>query len=186
VLPHQRVRARELIRQLDAQAREHRSDRRRVFPAERQQDRPLVREVRGRIDRVQSELPELLMAMGKKEQQEAAKAEPKSPEGAVAHLERAETALDKAGQLAPKNQEAQAMQQQVQSDLARLRQQLAQQAEKQQQQQSQQQQNKPADSKEFAEMLSQVKATQEQREVNARHQPPRKYDPAKPESFRNW
>jgi len=147
---------------------------------------PDSKEIQDRIDRVQQELPDLLMAMAKREQQEAAQAEPKSPENAVAHLERAETALDKAEQADPKNQQAQAMQQQVQSDLARLRQQLAQQAEQKQQQQQQQQNQQPQNQQNFANMLAQVKATQEQKDVNVRHQPPRKYDPTSAAAFRNW
>ena len=146
---------------------------------------PQSKPIQDRIDRVEQELPAMLMAMSKREQQEAAQAEPKSPESAVAHLERAETALDKTEQLAPQNQEAQGMQKQVQADLARLRQQLADQAEKQQQQQAQKGQE-PKDQSKFGDMLADAKATQDQKEMNAHHQPPHKYDPSKSASFRNW
>ncbi len=148
---------------------------------------PPNKEIQDRIDRVEKELPDLLMALAKREQHDAAQAEPKSPEGAVAHLERAETALDKTEQLEPHNEDAQQMQAQVQNDLARLRAQLAQQAEQQQQQhQGQKPGQEPQDQQALANMVAQAKSLQEQKEMNARHQPPHNYDPSKSPNFKNW
>ncbi len=144
---------------------------------------PQNKAIQDRIDKVQAELPAMLMAMGKQEQRDAAKEEGKSPGAAVAHLERAETALDKAERLAPENQEAQQMQQQVQSDLARLRQQLAAEAQKQQEHPPA---PHPGQEQTLEAMMAQMKATQDQREVNMRHSPPKKYDPAATSPFRNW
>jgi hypothetical protein len=146
---------------------------------------PPNKAIQDRIDRVEQELPAMLMAMSKREQREAAQAEPKSPEGAVAHLERAETALDKTEQLAPENQEAKDMQAQVQSDLARLRALLAQQAE-QQEQKGQQPGKQPQNGQELSQMVSQAKALRDQKEVYMRHSPPHEYDPNYTPNLRNW
>ena len=82
------------------------------------------------------------------------------------------------------------MQHQVQSDLARLRALLAQQAEEQQKQQGQKPGEKPGEKpgneQEFANMVANAKSLKEQKEINARHQPPRNYDPAHSPNLKNW
>jgi tetratricopeptide (TPR) repeat protein len=146
---------------------------------------PGNKEIQDRIDRVEKELPDMLMAMSKREMHEAAQAEPKSPGNAVAHLERAETALDKTEQIQPDNQEAKDMQAQVQNDLARLRAQLAQEAE-QQEQQGQHPGKQQQGEEDLAKMVSQAKALKDQKEVYMRHSPPHEYDPNYTPNLRNW
>ena len=167
------------------QAAGHMLDALEHFEQARELDPP-NKAIQDRIDRVEQELPPLLMALAKREQKAAAQAEPKSAENAVAHLEHAETALDKATQLTPHDPEAGEMQAQVQSDLARLRALLAQQAEQQQQQQGHKPGEKPGEEQQFANMVANAKSLKEQKEMNARHQPPRNYDPAHSPNLKNW
>jgi tetratricopeptide (TPR) repeat protein len=139
--------------------------------------------IQPRIDAVQAKLPELLVALGQKEQGEANQAEPQSIERAVAHLEKAAVSFEKAEQLAPENEPAKQGQKEVQEDLARLREQLAQNAEKQQPQKS----NKPQESQEsFESMLTKLKKEQEKKEVRAKPRAGQKYDPDRSSNLRNW
>jgi len=138
-----------------------------------------------KIEALQKELPDLLVALGQKEQEQAAKAEPKSTEKAVAHLEKAATSFEMAQELEKGNQPAQQGEEQVQKDLARLRALLAQQAEarNQQQQQNQPQQNEQS----FQSMLAQVKDPQKQKEYDeSRRGQTQKYDPDRNRIFKNW
>jgi len=147
-----------------------------------------------KIEALQKELPELLNALGKKEQQEAAKAEPKSVENAIAHLEKADTSYEMAQELDKDNQQAQQGQEQVQKDLARLREQVAQKAEakndqQQAKQQSQQQQQKQSQQNQqnFQAMLAQVKDPDKQKEYDeSRRGQTKKYDQDKNRTFKNW
>ncbi|MDB6171349.1 MAG: Tetratricopeptide repeat protein [Chthoniobacteraceae bacterium] len=136
--------------------------------------------VQPRIDQVQQELPDLLTKLGQQEQSKAAAAEPKSPQEAVAHLEKAEASFGKAAQIAKGNEEAKQGQKEVQESLARLRQQLAQRSEP-----------KQSPSKEpnegFESMLAKFKEQQRPPErMDARHHAGEKYDPSVNKNFKNW
>jgi tetratricopeptide (TPR) repeat protein len=139
--------------------------------------------IQPRIDRVEAQLPDLLTQLGQREQQQAEKSEAQNaPQSAVAHLEKAESSFQKAQELQPGNAMAQQGEQQVQEDLARLRQQIAQKAE-------QQQQGKPKgnESKEsFESMLAKVKKDETERDVQARHRAGQKYSEQAERGFRNW
>jgi len=146
-----------------------------------------------KIEALQKELPGLLVALGQREQQQAAKDEPKSPENAVAHLEKAATSYEMAQELDKGNQPAQQGDEQVQKDLARLRELLAQKAEAQNQQQAQQpaQQGKPDQPQQgeqsFQSLLSQVKDPAKQKEYDdSRRGLTKKYDPDRTRIFKNW
>jgi len=147
-----------------------------------------------KIEALEKELPPLLVALGQKEQQQAAKEEPKSTENAVAHLEKAATSFEMAQELDKNNQPAQQGEDQVEKDLARLRALLAQRAEAQNQQQAQQQpqqnqqQNQPQQSEQsFQSLLAQVKDAQKQKEYDeARRGQTKKYDPDRNRIFKNW
>ena len=154
-----------------------------------------------KIEALQKELPALLVSLGKKEQESAAQAEPKSPEKAVFHLEKAATSFDLAENLDKNNKEAHEGQEQVQKDLARLREQITQQAEakaKQQQQKQQQQaakqqpqptpQQQQQDAQQnFQSLLSEVKDPLKQREYEeSRRNKSNKYDPEKDRIYKNW
>jgi hypothetical protein len=143
----------------------------------------------------------LLVALGKKEQQEAGKAEPKSPENAIAHLEKASTSFEMAMELDKNNQPAQQGEEQVQKDLARLRERLAQQAEarnqqqqqaqqqskQQSQQQPQQQQHQQQNQESFQSLLAQVKDPEKQKQYDeSRRGHTKKYDPNQNRIFKNW
>ncbi len=91
-------------------------------------------EAQTNIEKLQEILPDLLTAVGEQERQEAAKAEPRSIENAVEHLERAEASFDRALAVQPEHQPAQTGLEQTQADLNRLRQQIAAQLEQQAQQ----------------------------------------------------
>jgi tetratricopeptide (TPR) repeat protein len=146
-----------------------------------------------KIEALEKELPDLLVSLGKKEQQAAAKDEPKSVENAVAHLEKAATSYEMAEELDKNNQQARQGQEQVQKDLARLREKLIEQAQaKNQQQQSQQQPNRQQQSQHEAQqnlqsLLSQVKDPRKQREYDeSRRGKTSKYDPGKDRVYKNW
>jgi len=140
-------------------------------------------EIPPRIEKVQAQLPELLVQLGQKEQEAAENAEPRSPEQAVAHLENAETSFDRAQEISPENGAAKEGQQQVQEALARLRQQLAEQANKGQQP-GQEPPKQPGES--FEAMLSKFKPRKEQERVNARPNRGEKYEQEREKGFRNW
>ncbi len=149
-----------------------------------------------KIEALEKELPKLLVNLGKKEQQEAAKDEPKSLDNAIAHLEKADTSYEMAQQLDQDNQEAQQGQEQVQKDLARLRELLTQKAEaknqQQAQQQSQQQSKQPQQQQQqnqqnFQSLLSQVKDPEKQKQYDeSRRGRTKKYDPEQNRIFKNW
>jgi len=140
-------------------------------------------EIPPRIEKVQAQLPELLVQLGQKEQEAAENAEARSAEQAVAHLENAETSFDRAQEISPENGEAKEGQQQVQEALARLRQQLAEQANKGQQP-GQEPPKQPGES--FEAMLSKFKPRKEQERVNARPNRGEKYEQEREKGFRNW
>ena len=134
-------------------------------------------------------LPPLLDALAQRERQDAAKAEPKSPENAVAHLERAETAYEMMQEVQPNNQQAQQGEEQVRKDIARLRQQLAQKAQQQQQQEQQAKSEEEQDKeqKNFQNMLARVKRDDRQQQYEAdRRNPTQKYNPEANRIHKNW
>jgi hypothetical protein len=142
---------------------------------------PQNQEIPPRIDRVASQLPPLLDRLGQEEQQRAEVAEQgKAIERAVGHLEKAETSFSKAQQLAPKDEPAQRGQRQVQADLARLRQQLAQRNQPARGRQSEQ----PKES--FESMLAKLKEEQKIEETHARHHGGQKYEEERNRTLRNW
>jgi predicted nucleic acid-binding Zn-ribbon protein len=148
-----------------------------------------------KIEALEKELPPLLVALGQREQQQAAKDEPHSAEKAVGHLEKAATSFEMAQELDKENQPAQAGEEQVQKDLARLRALLAQRAEAQNQQQAQkqgqqnpqQQDQQQQGEQSFQSLLSQVKDPQKQKEYDdSRRGQTKKYDPERNRIFKNW
>ena len=149
-----------------------------------------------KIEALQKELPDLLVSLGQKEQQQAAKDEPNSAEKAVAHLEKAATSFEMAQELDKQNEPARQGEEQVQKDLARLRQLLAQNAEarnqpqppKQSKQPSQQKSQQPQQAEQsFESLLSQVKDPQKQKEYDeSRRGKTQKYDPDRNRTFKNW
>lgn len=137
-----------------------------------------------KIDALEKGLPELLNALGERQQQRAAEAEPKSTEQAVGHLERAATAYQLAQEIAPDNQQAQQGAEKVQSKLAQLRVQLALQA-------AQQAQKQPSDKDQpgpsFQQMLAKVKSDEKQKQYEqGRRTPTEKYTPEQNRTFKNW
>lgn len=136
-----------------------------------------------KISALEKELPPLLMALGEREQQRAAQAEPKSPEKAVAHLEKAASSYEMVQQIDENNEQAKQRAAQVQKDMLRLREQLAKQA----QQQLQQQQKQPHYVQSFQTMLGWVKNDDKQKQYEeARRSPTTKYDPQDNRIFKNW
>ena len=137
-----------------------------------------------KIDALEKGLPELLNALGEREQQRAAQAEPKSTEQAVGHLERAATAYQLAQEIAPDNQPAQQGAEQVMSKLEQLRAQIAaQQAQQAQKQKSDKDQPGPS----FQQMLAKVKSDEKQKQYEqARRTPTEKYTPEQNRIFKNW
>lgn len=142
-----------------------------------------------KIAALEKELPPLLDALAQRERQEAAKAEPKSPEKAVSHLERAETAYEMMEQIQPENQDAQQGQEQVRRDMARLRQMMAQKAQQQQQkeQQAKSKAEQDKEQKDFQNMLARVKRDDRQQQYEQqRRNPTQKYDPEANRIHKNW
>ncbi len=149
-----------------------------------------------KIEALQNELPELLVALGQKEQQQAAQAEPKSPDNAIAHLEKAATSFEMAQELDKDNQPAQKGSEEVQKDLARLREMMAQKAEAKNQQQQQQSQQKSQQQQQQQQMqnqqtleslMAQAKDPWKQKEYEeARRGRTKKYDPDQNRIFKNW
>ena len=137
-----------------------------------------------KIDALEKGLPELLNALGEREQQRAEQAEPKSTEQAVGHLERAATAYQMAQEIAPDNQPAQQGAEQVQGKLAQLRAQLAaQQAQQAQKQKSDKDQPGPS----FQQMLAKAKSDEKQKQYEqSRRNPTEKYTPEQNRIFKNW
>lgn len=152
---------------------------------EAQQLNPENAGLQPKIDALEKGLPELLNALGEREQQRAAQAEPNSTERAVGHLERAATAYQLAQDIAPENQQAQQGAQQVQSKLAQLREQLAAQQAQQQNQKQKSDQDKPGPS--FQQMLAKVKSDEKQKQYEqSRRNPTEKYTPEQNRIFKNW
>ena len=160
-----------------------------------QEMNPVSESLPPKIEALEKELPPVLNSLGKKEQQAAAKAESRSPDQAIAHLEKAATSFEMAEQLDKQNQEAQQGQEQVQKDLARLREQVAQKAEAKNQQQAKQpaqQAKNPAQAKQqaqqnFQSLLAEVKDPERQKEYDeARRGKPTKYDPDQNRTYKNW
>jgi hypothetical protein len=137
-----------------------------------------------KINALEKGLPELLNALGERQQARAAEAEPKSTEQAVGHLERAASAYQLAQEIAPDNKPAQQGAEQVQSKLAQLRAQLAMQAAQQAQKQpAQKDQSGPS----FQQMLAKVKSDDKQKQYEqGRRTPTEKYTPEQNRTFKNW
>jgi len=135
-----------------------------------------------KIDALQKGLPELLNALGEREQKQAAQAEPKSTDQAVGHLERAATAYEMTLEIAPGNQPAQQGAEQVQSKLAELRAKLAMQAAKEGKGQKP---DKPGPG--FQQMLARAKSDDKQKQYEqGRRTPTQKYTPDQNRTFKNW
>ncbi|MCX7872587.1 MAG: hypothetical protein N2487_04810 [Verrucomicrobiae bacterium] len=136
-----------------------------------------------KIEAIEKELPPLLIALGKREQQRAAQEEQKTPEKAVAHLEKAATSFDLAQQIEQNNHEAEQLAEQTRKDLLRLREKLAQMA----QQKNQQQQKNNQYTHDFQTMLGWVKNDDKQREYEeSRRSPTTKYTPQNDKIYKNW
>lgn len=137
-----------------------------------------------KIDALQKGLPELLDALGEREQKQAEQAAPKSTDQAVGHLERAETAYQMALEIAPGNEPAKQNAEKVQNRLAELRALLAQQAA-QQAKNAPPTQNKPGPG--FQQMLAEVKSDDKQKQYEqGRRSPTQKYNPEQNRIFKNW
>lgn len=141
-------------------------------------------QIQPRIDKVESQLAPLLTQLGQQAQKQGEQAERQdSPQNAIAHLEKAETSFDKAQQLEPGNEPAKQGQQQVQSALARLRQQMAQRNPPP----GKPQPGKEQEAKEsFESMLAKLKEDMKPLEVQARHHAGQKYDEDRNRNLRNW
>lgn len=137
-----------------------------------------------RIDKVEAQLEPLLTQLGQQEQKQGERAEAKgSPGEAIAHLEKAESSFDKAQQLEPGNEPAKQGQQQVQSALSRLRQQMA----AKNQPPGKPQPGKPQEAKESLQsMLAKLKESQKDMDVQARHHAGQRYDEDRSKNLRNW
>jgi len=146
---------------------------------------PENQEVPPKIEAIQKDLPQLLMALGQREQDKAAKAEPKSTDQAVQHLEKAATAYEMAQELQKDNQAAQQAEDHVQQELARLRAQLAKQAAAQPPEPQKTEEDLPQPS--FESMLAKVKNDEKQRQYEqSRRGHQEKYDPEKTKAYKNW
>ncbi len=147
---------------------------------------PDNQEVPPKITALQKELPELLMALGQREQAKADQAEAKSPDQAVQHLEKAATAYEMAQDLQKNNQAAQQAEEKVQAQLAKLRAQLAAKAQAEAQQQAKKSE-KEQDTETFESMLAKVKNDDKQKQFEqTRRNPQEKYDPEKVKAYKNW
>lgn len=136
-----------------------------------------------KIEAIEKELPPLLMALGKREQQRAAQEEQKSIEKAVAHLEKAATSFELAQQIDEKNEEARQLSEQTRQDLLRLREKLAQLAQKQ----AAQQQKNNQYTRDFQTLLGWAKNEDKQREYEeSRRMPTTKYNPQSEKIYKNW
>ena len=136
-----------------------------------------------KIDSLEKELPPLLMALGKREQQRAAQEEQKSLQKAVSHLEKAATSFELAQQIDERNEEARQLGEQTRQDLLRLREKLAQLAR----QQAAQQQKNNQYTRDFQTLLGWAKNDDKQREYEeARRAPTTKYNPQSEKIYKNW
>ncbi|MGC8886862.1 MAG: tetratricopeptide repeat protein [Verrucomicrobiia bacterium] len=136
-----------------------------------------------KIEALEKELPPLLMALGEREQQRAALEEQKSPQTAVAHLEKAATSYDMIQQIEQNNELAKQRAEQVRNDIARLRNKLAQMA----QQKAQQEQNKNQYTRDFNTLLGWAKNDDKQKQYEeARRSPTTKYTPQNEKIYKNW
>ncbi|MDB6030176.1 MAG: Tetratricopeptide repeat protein [Verrucomicrobiales bacterium] len=146
---------------------------------------PDNQEIPPKISELEKKLPPLLMALGEKEQQQADKAEPKSLQGAVQHLEKAATAFQMAQELQKDNQAAQQAEDKVQDRLAKLRNQIAQtaQAPKPPKQKGEEEENNQT----FQSLLAQFKKDDKQKQYEQqRNGQQEKYDPEKVRNYKNW
>ena len=134
-------------------------------------------------------MPPLLEALAKREREEAAKDEPKSPENAVSHLERAEASYEMIQDIKPEDGPSKEGQEQVRQDMARLRQQIAQKAAQQQkkEQQGKSKQEQEKEQKNFQNMLARVKRDDRQQQYEQdRRNPTQKYNPEASRTLKNW
>lgn len=144
---------------------------------------PENREAPPKIDAIEKELPPLLMALGKREQQRAAQEEQKSLQKAVAHLEKAATSFELAQQIDEQNEEARQLGERTRQDLLRLREKLAQQMR----QQAAQQQKDNQYTRDFQTLLGWAKNEDKQREYEeSRRAPTTKYNPQSDKIYKNW
>jgi tetratricopeptide (TPR) repeat protein len=134
-----------------------------------------------KINAIEKELPPLLMALGEREQQRAAQEEQKSPDKAVAHLEKAATSYDMVQQIDEQNQLAQERSEQVRNDLIRMREKLAQLA----QQKAQQEQKQNQHTRDFNTLLGWAKNDDKQKEYESK-KPNNKIHPTNDKIFKNW
>ncbi len=139
-----------------------------------------------KIEDLEKRLPPLLNQLGKQEQAKAEKAEGKSEEEAVAHLEKASSSFDKSQQLKPGDQESKQGQEQVQKDLARLRERLAKPKDSPPAKPSRQP-SKEDSLRNFQSLLAVVKDPERQREYEQdRRGQTRKYTPDQDRIHKNW
>lgn len=138
---------------------------------------PGNQEAEQRAEAVRQQLPDLLTRAGQQQQRAGERAEPQSPNDALARYEEAQSAYQGALELAPQHQPAQEGLDQVQDRLAQLRQRQAEQA-----QQANENQRRPP--RDLSQLLGEVRESQRNdREVErqrqaARNQPqPRKVYP---------
>ena len=137
-----------------------------------------------KMDALTKQLPELLNALGEREQQRAAQAEAKSLQQAVAHLEKASTSYEMAQEISPENQQARQGAEKAQSELTRLREQLA---KKAQQQAAKQPPQKDQVNQSFQQMLAEAKSDDKQKLYEERRRSPtEKYNPDEKRIFKNW
>lgn len=140
-----------------------------------------------KLDAARKDLSPLLESLGRKEQQRAQQAEKRSTQEAVQHLEKAQSAFDRAQQSDPKNEGAQQGAQQVQSELERLRQKLAQAEQGNQGEQGQKakQAKDPKAAQDLAEMMEELKREQSPEHERQRRRQDR-FNPPPVRTTRNW
>lgn len=137
-----------------------------------------------KIDALEKSLPDLLNALGEREQQQAAQSESESTEKAVAHLERAASAYQLAQEITPSNQKAQQGAEQVKGKLAQLRALLASQNAPKAESPSQ---PKDQPGPGFEQMLAKVKSDDKQRQYEqSRRNQTQKYTPEQNRLFKTW
>lgn len=147
---------------------------------------PENQEIPPKIDALEKKLPDLLMALGEREQQLADKAEPKSMHSAVQHLEKAATAYQMVQDLQKENQAAQQAEEKVQDRLSRLRNQIAQMAQAQPQQ-AKEKSEEEENNQTFQSLLAQFKNDEKQKQYEQqRNGQQQKYDPDKVRNYKNW
>lgn len=148
---------------------------------------PANAETPPKLEAARKDLAPLLEKLGRLAQQRAQQAEKRSNQEAVQHLEKAQTAFDRAQQADPKSESAQKGAGEVQKDLDRLRQKLAQQEQGKPGEEGQK--GKPAKdskaAKELAEMMDELKREQSPETDRQRRRQDR-FTPPPARTTRHW